>query len=306
MPIGAGLCLTALGTLYEPRRYPDVKDPSQVFDGTCWHIFGTGCGLAHGLDIAHATASRLEGPWTELPPARLLGVDQIVFPSAPGVCAEGTDLHMFLQHDFNVLGGHLEHLISRDGGLSFASRDTAVRSVAGTGEAGIYDPDPAEVGGERFLTYAGMSVIGQPDLFLARSRTGSWDGPWERLGRILDHQAVEGHNQVGDPDYEWGLEGPQLVELPWGGCLLTAACFLSGRPRGCRQRLLLALADQPIGPYRVLGSPLEPEGGSTGENGHGTAAVLGDRVHLVYQERAADGSPWRFKHALITREGAPA
>lgn len=58
-----------------------------------------------------------------------------------------------------------------------------------------------------------MSVVGQPDLYLARSRTGSWDGPWDRLGCILDHARVPGHNQIGTEDSERGLEGPQL-ELP--------------------------------------------------------------------------------------------
>ena len=268
-----------------------------MFDGVQWHLFGTGCGLATGPEILHATAPTLEGPWDELPPPRLHGVDDIRYACAPGAVAEGRRLHLYLQHEFDVLGGHIEHLVSDDGGRNFVRAETALRSDAGVGEAGVYDPDVAQVAGHRYLTYAGMSVVGQPDLYLARSRSGSWDGPWARLGCILDHERVPCHNQVGTPGYEWGLEGPHLLELPGGAVLLTAVCFLSDRPRGSRQRLLLAVAEAAEGPYCVVGPAVEPAGGQ-GENGHGTAVLADDGlVHFVYQERAGDGLPWRIRRA---------
>ena len=289
------------GPLYEPRMYPDVKDPSPVFDGGQWHLFGTGCGLPTGPEIMHATAPVLEGPWHEHDRPVLHGVAEIRYACAPGVVAEGRRLHLFLQHEFDVLGGHIEHLVSDDGGANFVKTDTALLSDAGVGEAGVYDADAAHVSGERYLTYAGMSVVGQPDLYLARSTTGSWEGPWARLGCILDHDRVPCHNRVGTTDYEWGLEGPQLLELPGGGVLLTAVCFLPGRPPGHRQRLLMAMADDAEGPYHVLGTTLEPSSRRrAGENGHGSA-VLGDGglVHLVYQERAGYGLPWRILRATV-------
>ena len=295
----APLPITRHGVLYEPRRYPDVKDPALTFDGATWHLFGTGCGLSSGLEILHSTAPALSGPWREEAPSVLHGVDRIPHPSAPAVVAEGSRLHLFLQHDFNILGGHIEHLRSDDGGASFKRAGTALRSLARLGEGGVYDPDAAEIGGHRYLAYAAMTVIGQPDLYLARSRTGSWDGPWSRLGCILDHARVPCHNQIGTADYEWGLEAPQLLGLPGGGVLLTAACFLPGRALGHRQRLLLAVAEKPAGPYVVLGAVVEPSGpGGDGENGHG-AAVLGEDglIHFAYQERAGDGLPWRILRA---------
>jgi hypothetical protein len=176
-----------------------------------------------------------------------------------------------------------------------------LRSAAGTPEAALYDPDPCVFGGERYLTYAAMSVVGQPELYLARSRTSSWDGPWERLGCILEHRQVEAHNQIGDDDYEWGLEGPHLLELPDGRCLLTAVCFLSSRPPGDRQRVLSAIADRPEGPYTVLGPLIEPHtSDGSGENGHGTAVVSRGEVHLVYQERSGHGKPWRYRRAVLS------
>ena len=107
------------------------------------------------------------------------------------------------------------------------------------------------------------------------------------------------HNQVGTADYEWGLEGPQLLELPGCGVLLTAVCFLPDRPPGHRQRLLLAVAEEVTGPYVVLGAAVEPSrAGGAGENGHGSAVLGHDGlIHFVYQERAGDGLPWRILRA---------
>jgi hypothetical protein len=295
------LDLQPRGLLYEPTRYPDVKDPCIVFDGSTWHLFGTGCGLDTGLEVLHCIAPALDGPWQELPPSVLEGADHIDHHAAPGVIADGSQLHLFLQHGFDVLGSGIDHLVSDDGGRTFVRTGTVLAPVPGTSEASVYDPDPAVVNGEKFLTYAGFSAVGQPDLYLARSTSGTWEGPWERLGCILEHRHVEFHNQLGADDYEWGLEGPQLVQLPDGSSLLTAVCFLSDEPRGHRQRVLLAVADHPEGPYRLLGPLLQPSGpGGTGENGHGTAAVDGDELHLVYQERAGEASPWRIMHAVAT------
>jgi hypothetical protein len=298
----APLPVTYHGRLYEPTLYPDVKDPSVVFDGERWHLFGTGCRPGGGAEVLHCTARSLTGPWREEPAPAMRGVDQITTHCAPGVVAEGGHLHLFLQEAFNILGGHIEHLVSDDGGTTFVRRGTALGSNPRRGEAGIYDPDVALIQGQHYLVYAGMSVVGQPDLYLARSRSRSWNGPWARLGCILDHARVPCHNQIGTEDYEWGLEGPQLLELPGGGVLLVAVCFLPDRPLGHRQRLLLAAAEDVAGPYVVLGAAVDPTGpAATGENGHGTA-VMGDDglIHLIYQERAGSGLPWRIMRATMT------
>jgi hypothetical protein len=292
------LTVVRRGVLFTPERHPALKDPSPVFDGDRWHLFATGCGLPHGLEIAHATAPTLDGPWTEHPPPQLQGVE-VEHPAAPGVVAEGHRLHLFLQHHFNRLGGAIEHLVSDDGGACFQHVDTALTSTTEGQELGVYDPDPAIIDGHPFLAYAAMSVVGQPDLYLARSRTGSWDGPWERQGCILDHHSVEHHNRVGDHDYEWGLEGPHLLQLPDGSTLLTAVCFLRGHPPGHRQRLLLAVSHDVRGPYSVIGPVVDPEGpGASGENGHGAAVLEGDAVRLVYQELSGRRS-WHLRHAAV-------
>jgi hypothetical protein len=83
--------------------------------------------------------------------------------------------------------------------------------------------------------------------------------------------------------------------------LLTAVCFLPDRPLGHRRRLLLAVALGATGPYVVLGAAVEPSGpDGSGENGHGTAVLDGGLVHLVYQERAGEGLPWRILRATLS------
>jgi len=116
----------------------------------------------------------------------------------------------------------------------------------------------------------------------------------------LGHADVDTHNQIGDADYEWGLEGPHLLELPDGRCLLTAVCFLAAKPRGQRQRVLLGVAEEAEGPYDVIGPVILPAGPrETGENGHGTAVIENGAVHVVYQERSGARRPWRFRRAAI-------
>ncbi len=290
------------GPIFETPTFRDTKDPCPVFDGSRWHLFGSG-GSSHleVWQILHATAPRLEGPWTEQPPSVLHGVkgDHV---AAPGVVHDGTVLHMFVQTDHTALDTAVEHLVSDDDGSSFWFVDRAIGSMPGTGESGVYDPHPAVIGGQHLLVYSGHAVVGRPDLYLARSSTSTWGGPWERLGVILTHEEVEHHNQRHHSDYEWGLEGGQLIELPEGDVLLNAVCFLPDQPRGRRQRVFFAAACRPTGPYRSLGPVLLPDGAEeweSGENGHATALVHDGHLALFYQGRSwrADAQ-WRYGVAV--------
>ncbi len=190
-------------------------------------------------------------------------------------------------------------------------------SLPGTDEAGLFDAHPAIIDGQPLLTYAAMSAdltglrwdwdtyaatVRGPDVFLAESTSGTWNGPWQRRGCILRQEQVPFHVQPGGADYEWGLEGPQLLSLPGGWVLLTAVAFVRGR-RGTRQRVFLAVSRSPLGPYSILGMTLEPrgDGWESGEVGHATSVTDGDRLWITYQARAASPGPadegearWRF------------
>jgi hypothetical protein len=225
--------------------------------------------------------------------------------AAPGVVYENAIFHMFVQTDFMAPGGMVEYLTSSDG-CTFTRQHTALTSLSNTDEAGVYDPHPTHVQGKKYLVYSGTPnvmcdgrYVIQPDIYLARSVSGTWTGPWQRLGKILDHADIAiHHNQRDCVGYEWGIEGAQLVELKNGTVLLNAVCFLPEGMPGTRQRVFFAVADAPEGPYRSLGPVLNDtfDEWENGENGHAAAVVRDDCVTLFYQARSrgVERNLWRY------------
>lgn len=136
-----------------------------------------------------------------------------------------------------------------------------------------------------FYKPTGMPRVSRGDLFLAYSITNRWEGSWERMGKILSHEKIPHHNQHDHFDYEWGLEGAQLVMLPSGHILLNGVCFLPEGKRGGRQRVFFAISGRVSGPYTTLGPVLTPsiEGWDSGENGHAAVVIEGSHLHLFYQ-----------------------
>ena len=270
-----------------------VKDPCPVFDGRVWHLFGSVWAEGvEGCAVLHAQADAIEGPYVRTEAVTLVGVSgpQV---AAPGVIHDGALFHMFIQTAFSAFGGTIEHLVSADG-VRFDRVDTALESAVDAGEACIYDPQPAVINGDLYLAFAAATTLGQPELHACRSLSGTWNGPWARLGPILRQPDVPFQNKVGCWDYEWGLEGPQLLQLPNGDVLLIGVCFLANGRRGTRQRVFMAIAEDPLGPYRVLGAMLDPAPDSweQGENGHAGAVVVDGRLMVVYQARRGAGKPW--------------
>ncbi len=282
------------GLILKSDLYWDTKDPCPAFDGRMWHMFGSGGKSKEEIwHILHATAPAPEGPWIEQE-ASLLEVVRGPHVAAPGVIYDHDErlFHMFIQREFMQLGGTIEHLTSADG-RHFLFKDTSLTSLPDTEEGGIYDPHPSLIGGKKYFIYSGMERVTRPDLFLAESESGTWNGPWKRLGKILAHEDLFHHNQHTHEDYEWGLEGAQLVELPSGNILLVAVCFLPQGRRGERQRVFFAAAHDVRGPYYTMGPVIEPLGDhdkeedwESGENGHAAGMVVDEHFYLFYQSRA--------------------
>jgi hypothetical protein len=297
------------GPLLLPLTHADTKDPCPVFDGRQWHLYGSaGDSRTEQWEILHAVAPYPGGPWQELMPALLSGLHG-PHVAAPSVVFDHAErlFHMFIQTDFMALDTHIVHLISGDG-RAFGKRDTALESLPLTAEAGIYDPHAADINGEKYLTYSGCTIVSRPDIYLARSETGTWNGPWKRMGRILAHEHVHHHNQHGHHDYEWGLEGSQLIALPSGLRLLIAVCFLPEEKRGRRQRVFFAVSRNITGPYCTLGPVLQPafeRGWESGENGHAAGIIVGESLYLYYQARSANEAnrPWRYGLAIFPIDG---
>jgi len=248
--------LRKIGPLFESERFKDVKDPCICFDGTTWHIYGSGGDtFPEEWEILHATAPAIEGPWTEVEPVLMRGVEG-PHVAAPSVIYDPDDklFHMAVQKDFMEVGGGIAYLVSADGHI-FTKMRTLV-APKGSVEAGLYDPHFSVIGNKKYMVYSGIPAalakgespfIPQPDVYLARSVTDRWSGIWKRIKAILRHEDIAWHhNRREHPDYEWGIEGPQVIELPGGKVLMNATCFIEEGRRGTRQRIFFAIADDVI------------------------------------------------------------
>ncbi|MDB4939589.1 MAG: hypothetical protein JWO40_14 [Candidatus Doudnabacteria bacterium] len=302
-----------IGPLIQTKLYEDTKDPCVVFDGRVWHKFGSGGNVREEKwKPLHATALKPEGPWIENSTVKFLGLVSGEHVAAPGVTFDNGLFHMFIMTEFMGPGGTIEYLTSTDGD-TFVWRNTTLFSRRKTDEAGLYDPHPAVIQGQKYLVYAAMpeivrqgKFIIQPNVYLAKSKTNEWAGPWERAGKILDHADISWHhNQYDHPDYEWGIEGPQLIELPNKKILLNATCFLPTGVLGTRQRVFFALADKPEGPFESIGPIMDPKQDSwgSGENGHAAGFVYEGDLLLFYQARETFAKNlakyWRYGLAIF-------
>jgi hypothetical protein len=279
------------------KYFKEIKDPAIVFDTHQWHIYATGIvpdDQSWQGETFHATAKTIIGPWHEHKPVIVPVRGSCV--AAPEVVFEKGVFHMFLQTTCFELGGAIDHLFSYDG-EHFEQYSKVLNAIPDSQEAGIYDQSPDIIKGQKYLTYAAMAKVGETDIYLAKSVDGSWTH-FQRLGSILSHDEVDCHNKIGESDYEWGLEGPQLLELPSGGVLLIAVCFLPNKPRGEKQRIIFAKGDNVKGPYNCLGIALEPtaESWDNAENGHATGVIQDDTLHLFYQGRGKEGL-WNIGYA---------
>lgn len=312
------------GPLFESVSYKDVKDPCPVFDGKLYHIFGSGGDVRpEEWEILHATASSLYGPWEERESIQLIGMSPESMERkrmvAPGVVYDNETklFHMFLQTDFTVSDSGIEYLTSADGNV-FTKMNRALSSSLEDRERALYDPHPACVREKKYIVYSATDVSSQfvlsqalngkeierpqPDAHLAISESGTWAGPWKRLGKILDHlEIAEHHNRKEDPLYEWGIEGPQIMHLKNDTFLLNATCFLPQGKFGTRQRVFFAIAENITGPYHTLGPVLTEQLDSweSGENGHAALHVEDESVYLFYQARSqekdsASENNWRY------------
>jgi hypothetical protein len=295
--------------IYEPTLYRDTKDPTVLLDPNTniWHLYGSGGqSTSEEWKILHAVSVNGQDDWKELEPVTLIGLAATPHTCAPGMYADKDGFHMFVQTEFMGPKGNIYYLNSKDGS-NFYFQSLAIPAMPGTIEESMYDSHPAILKNKKgedeyFITYSagpnsgyGNAVHG--DICLAKSKTNSWNGPWERLGSILSHEKVNHHNQHNHPDYEWGLEGAQLIQLDDGKILLNAVCFLPDGARGTRQRVFFAFADNVKGPYISIGPVLKPieDEWQSGENGHASGFVRDSKLYLYYQSRpVSTDSKWRY------------
>lgn len=303
--------LKKFGPIIESEEFENTKDPCPVFDGVKYHIFGSGGSTrTERWEIYHATAERITGPWKEEVSINMEGVEGERV-AAPGVIFDKENhlFHMFIQTDFITAESSIEYLVS-DNGKDFLRINTALTHLFDR-EVGLYDPHPFEEGNEKYLVYSatpissfiGISFSPKPDIYIAKSKTNEWTGPWEVAGKILDHVDIATHhNQRDHVHYEWGIEGPQLIGISPSGYLLNATCFLPEGRFGTRQRVFFAVSRNILGPYKTLGPVIneELEDWESGENGHAAAIIEDNILYLFYQARSrmneedVSANSWRY------------
>ncbi len=99
--------------------------------------------------------------------------------------------------------------------------------------------------------------VPQPDVYLAAALPTPGLARGSGSARSSTTATFPHHNPRDHEDYEWGIEGAQLVELPDGRVLLNATCFLPTGQRGSRQRVFFCRC-------RSRGRPLPHAGSGAG------------------------------------------
>lgn len=278
-----------------------IKDPSIVQDADGgYYMYATfvtddfnGVGRFH--------AAHPGGPWQELAPATITGVEgpEVV---APAVVRDGDTWTMYVQTSCFSKDGVIAVATSADG-VHFTGTGAAAASKDGLpGVIGVYDvavSDVTEKGAQmECMVFSGYRAVGNGDVYVALREKGA--DAWSAPVLALKQEDVPFHNPPGSRDYEWGLEGAKVVQLADDAYLMIGVAFLdkSVSERGTRQRVFFAASNKPEGPYTAMETPYAPtaypEG--TGENGHPDTIDLGNKIGVLYQERAGEGQPWHLRY----------
>lgn len=326
--------------------HPEFKDPCiyMLSDGTFQmcasrgHVHPVpGDERSEHWDIGLFESNNINGPWLEIGPLSIdwpeetCGYNLIRHEAcAPAItCRKEHGLDRF---DLYVQSGCFQsetailHGVSDDG-INYQIAPQPLVSVQDMREhgfelQGLYDASVSEVQ-ERgrtyeYLTFSGYEAghgIGRGDIFsMRREMQDGVYGEWDKstIRRLLSHAQMAEvggkklHNQIGQDDYEWGLEGAKIVQLAKHRYMMVGVCFLPAEaaPRGSRQRVFMAAASSPNGPYYPVGLPFEPH--SAGENGHPDAVALPDgKIGFLYQQRLRTAEDKDGLWHLCSAEVAP-
>jgi hypothetical protein len=296
--------------------YFEIKDPSVVRlpDGSYEMYASLGTERGKPWGIGRFSAAHPGGPWQELEPAEIRGVTgaEVLAPAVTLEQRGGETLRtMYVQTTCFQENGVIACALSTDGKVfdAVAPAMTIEKLPAGTTpSAGLYDAAVSDVtrAGKpaECLVFSSYRSIGCGDVFTALRDKGAVD--WETPKLALRQEDVPFHNKPGAKDFEWGLEGAKVVQLAEDAYLMIGVCFLGPEagPRGTRQRVFFAAAAKPEGPYQAMETPIAPtvypEG--TGENGHPDTVDMGDKLGILYQERAGEGQPWHLRYTEVPKD----
>lgn len=296
--------------------YFEIKDPSVVraADGSYYMFASNGTEKDKPWHVGRFKADHPAGPWQELEPAVIAGVTgpEVVAPAVVQK-PDGT-WDMLIQTSCFSTTGVIAQATSADG-RNFTGAPLPAMTADDVPQGdfpvlSLYDVALSDVtiGGRAFdcMTFSGYRSLGCGDVYVALREKGT-EG-WEAPVLALKQEDVPFHNKPGSANYEWGLEGAKVVQLADDAFLMVGVAFLDKdlSERGTRQRVFFAASKTPGGPFTAMDTPVEPtpypEG--TGENGHPDTIDMGDKLGLLYQERAGEGEgkPWHLRYTEFDKD----
>lgn len=311
-----------------------MPDGSYIMYAT---IFGQGIPDEDVIGRFHS--NDLRGPWNQLESAHVSGLSGPGHHQ-PEVCApqvllseeNGQQLWtMYVQTSCFREDAYIAMAVSHNGRDFQALPTPAVsrHAITGAPVVALYDVSVSEIqwrgtryecmvfsGYRQFLSVAkdpnfprpapAVTQSGSGDLYMSLRQKNAFDQAWSVPHLILKQEDIPFHNQPGSKNFEWGLEAGKIVQVDEDSFLLAGVCFLDKEisERGTRQRIFFASAISPLGPFLSQTLPIEPTHNQTigqGENGHPDVLDIGDRLCILYQERAGIGYPWHLRYAEISK-----
>lgn len=285
-------------------RFAEIKDPcvQQLPDGSFFMMASIGNSPVQKWRIGRFTAQHPAGPWNELPMAEVHGLEgfDICAPAFSVSERNGrTHYKMYVQNSCFGKNGVIALAESEDGHNFFTDTKWQLKHRhvprAGLPIVGLYDAGLSDIEyqGKEYecLTFSGFRKVGCGDLYVAMRAKDDPRAKWSKARLILKQEDVPFHNKPLSKNFEWGLEGAKIVQLSKDNYMLIGACFLEEKTQvGERQRVFMAAAESPFGPFEHMALPLNPIEYNTGqgENGHPDTIDLGDRIGILFQERAGD------------------
>jgi len=286
---------------------PEIKDPSVVKRADDSYVMFATWPAAEGLSIGRFEAKHPGGPWQELPPVTITGISGPEI-CAPSVVIDNGEWKMYVQTSCFSADGVIAAATSKDG-VTFTGAQAPVMTKGDVpGTISLYDVAVSTVmqGGKEYdcMVFSGYRAVGNGDVYVSMREKGT--EKWGKPALALKQEDVPFHNKPGSKNYEWGLEGAKVVQLDDDAFLMIGVAFLDKNvsERGTRQRVFFAASKTPQGPFLAMDTPIAPtaypEG--TGENGHPDTIDMGDKIGILYQERAGEGKPWHLRYAEETKD----
>lgn len=297
--------------------YGEIKDPSVVaLPGGGYMMFASvGTSVTQQWMIGRFVAEHPRGPWQEVSPVTLRGVEGREVCAPAVVYNDKTkQFEMYVQTTCFSPGGVIALATSADGdAFDGVQPHPAVKEDIKNPKVpviGLYDVGMSDItrDGRAYecMVYSAYRRIGCGDVYMSlRPKDGAGSDSWSAPRLVLAQEDVPFHNPPDSPEFEWGIEGAKVVQVADNAFVMIGVCFLD-RPRseiGTRQRVFLAAATAPEGPYHPVDMPIAPTAypDGTGENGHPDTIDLGDHIGILYQERSGDHRPWHLRYTEVKK-----